>query len=187
MKFLRALPLLLLAAPALAQPVTPAEHAWNALAKADVEAALRLIEDNHPGAALELGDVKFQQALRTARANAEKRLPLVKDFGGHAALLNGLANDFRDGHIMSNALISPSRRTWAGLAIARNGGQWIVGAQEAAPGEPALKGARLIGCDGLDADRLARDHIGTFYAHPGIEADMPAVPSACCSITRTRS
>lgn len=161
-----------LAAPIAAQSATPSEQAWNALARADVAAALALIEESHPGAAPELGDLAFQQALRTARANAEQRLPLVKDYGGHAAVLNGLANDFRDGHIMTNALVSPSRRTWAGLAIARSGGQWIVGAQEAADGEPALKGARLLSCDGIDADRLARQHIGAFYAHPDIEADM---------------
>lgn len=164
--------LALAAAPAPAQPATPAEQAWNALARADVAAALALIEQNHPGAAPELGDRNFLARLSEARANADRRLPLVRDYGGHAAVLNGLANDFRDGHIMSNALVSPSRRTWAGLAIARSGGRWIVGAQEAAEGEPALKGARLLVCDGIDADRLARDHIGAFLAHPDVEADM---------------
>ena len=172
MKLLRVLPFLLLAAPALGQPATPSEQAWNALARADVEAALDLIEESHPGAAPELGDLAFQKALQTARANAVRRLPLVKDFGGHAALLNGLANDFRDGHIMSNALLAPSRRNWAGLVIARRGSQWVVGAQDKAAGEPDLAGARLLSCDNVDADRFARDRIGTFLAHPDIEADM---------------
>lgn len=171
MKLRRFLPLLL-AGLLSARPETPAEQAWNALARADVEAALELVERNHPGAAPELGDSAFQQALRTARANAEKRLPLVKDFGSHAALLNGLANDFRDGHIMSNALFSRSRRSWAGLIVARSGGHWVIGAQEAAQGEPDLRGARLVACDGVDADRMARDLLGTFYAHPEIEAAM---------------
>lgn len=172
MKHTLALALAAMAAPVAGQSLNSSEQAWNALARADAEAAIRLVEDNHPGAAPVLGDTQFLEHLKSARANVARRLPLVKDFGGHAALLNGLANDFRDGHIMSNALISPSRRTWAGLAIARNGSQWIVGAQEAAADEHALTGARLISCDGLDADRLARDHIGAFYAHPDIEADM---------------
>ena len=163
---------LLFAMPLMAQAMTPAERAWNVLARADVEAALSLIEQNHPGAAPELGDVKFQQALRAARASAEKRLPLVKDFGGHAALLNGLANDFRDGHIMSNALLAPSRREWAGLIMARSGGRWVVGAQDKIDGEADVTGARLLSCDGIDADTFARDRIGTFLAHPDIEADM---------------
>lgn len=161
-----------LAVPVSAQPVTPAEQAWNALARADAEAALELIEHNHPGAVPELGDLRFRQLLKIARANAERRLPLVKDFGGHAALLNGLANDFRDGHIMSNALLAPGRRGWAGLIMARSGGKWIVGGQEKGEGEPELAGATLLSCDGIDADRFARDRIGTFLAHPDIEADM---------------
>lgn len=163
---------LALAVPLQAQDMNAAERAWNALARADVEAALSLIEQNHPGAAPELGDMAFQQALRTARSNAEKRMPLVRDFGGHAALMNGLANDFRDGHIMSNSLFSRNRRSWAGLIVSRSGGRWLIGSQDRAPGEPALKGARLVGCDGVAADRMALDLIGTFYAHPGIEADM---------------
>ena len=172
MKAMLALVLAGLAVPGSAQPTTPVEQAWNALAKADAAAALDLIERNHPGAAPELGDVRFQQALRDARANVQRRLPLVKDYGGHAALLSGLANGFRDGHIMSNALLTPARRTWAGLLMTRSGGQWIVGAQDAAAGEPMLKGARLVACDGVDADRFALERIGTFYAHPDIEAAM---------------
>ena len=172
MKLLGALTLLLLAGPAFAQPPPPAAQAWNALARADVEAALDLIENNHPGAAPELGDAAFQQALRTARANAEKRLPLVKDYGGHAALLLALANEFRDGHIMTNALFSRSRRRWAGLMIARSGGQWLVGSQEPAPGEPDLMGARLVQCDEVPADRMARDLLGTFYVNPSVDAAM---------------
>ena len=162
----------LVAAPLAAQAPTPSEQAWNQLARADVAAALELIEKHHPGAAPELGDRAFVDRLRTARANAERRLPLVKDFGGHAALLNGFANDFRDGHIMSNGLFSRSRRSWAGIIIARRGGQWVVGAQETAEGEPDLRGARLVECDGISADRMARDLLGGFYADPDVEAQM---------------
>lgn len=161
-----------LAAPLLAQPRSPAERAWNELASADLAAALELIERNHPGAAPELGDTQFQSLLSTARANARKRLPLVRDYGGHAALLNGLANDFRDGHIWSKARISPNRREWAGLVITRIGGHWVVGAQEAAGSEPGLKGARMLGCDGVEADAFARARTGTFHAHPDVEAAM---------------
>lgn len=139
-----------------AQSPAPAEQAWNGLARADVEAALALISESHPGGAAELGDKHFRERLATARANAEKRLPLVKDYFGHAALINGLANEFRDGHIWSNAIISPSRRSWAGIVMARSGGKWIVGAQERAESEPELEGARMLSCDGVEADSFAR-------------------------------
>ena len=167
-----AIALALVAAPLAAQSLNATEQAWNALARADAEAALALVGASHPGAAPELGDQHFQERLAAARANAEQRLPLVKDYYGHAALMNGLANEFRDGHIWSNALVSPSRRSWAGIVMARSGGKWIVGAQDKAASEPDLEGARLLSCDGVVADRFARDRTGTFYAHPGIEADM---------------
>lgn len=164
--------LTVLAGPLGAQQPIMAERAWNELARADVAAALQLVEVNHPGAASDLGDTGFQQLLRTARANAERRLPLVKDYYGHAALLNGLANDFRDGHIWSNPALSSSRRTWAGIVMTRRGGQWLVGAQDAAAGEPDLKASRLVACDGVGANSFAAARTGAFYAHPEIEADM---------------
>ena len=167
-----ALLLTTLARPLAAQPQSPSERAWNQLAQQDVETALQLIEGNHPGAASELGDRNFQGLLATARANAAKRLPSVKDYGGHAALLNGLANDFRDGHIWSKPLLSQGRRIWAGIVMARRAGQWVVGAQERVGGEPDLRGARLLACDGVDAEAFARVRTGTFYAHPDVEATV---------------
>ena len=170
MKLWPALVFLLCAGAARAQPLDAPQQAWQALTRADVAAALDLIETNHPGAAPELGDMAFRQALARARANAQRRLPLVKDFGGHAALMLALANEFGDGHIMTNSLFSRSRRRWSGLMIARSGGQWVVGAQEAAPGEPDLRGATLVGCDGVAADRMALDLLGTFYVNPKVDA-----------------
>lgn len=175
MKILLSLTASILAAAAPAQPMSPAEQAWNGMARADVEAALHLIEESHPGSAHELGDRQFQSLLAAARANAAKRLPLVKDYYGHAAVLNGLANDLRDGHIWSNPILSSVRRTWAGLVISRRGGQWVVGAQEKGEKEPDLEGSRLLSCDGVEANAFARARIGTFHAHPDVEADMASL------------
>lgn len=166
---------LALAASATTQAVDgppPAGAAWTALARADVAAALDLIETNHPGAARELGDTAFQERLRVARANAEQRLPLVRDYFAHAALMTALANDFRDGHIWSNAILSPSRRRWAGVIMARRGGKWVVGAEDSAAPGVRLKGAELVDCDGIPADRFGRERTGTFHAHPDVEADL---------------
>lgn len=162
----------LLAAPLAAQSPNPSQQAWNALARPDIDAALALISDNHPGAAPELGDTEFHKRLAKARANAEQRLPLVRDYYGHAALMNGIANEFRDGHVWSNPLLSASRRSWAGIVMSRSGGQWVVGAQEKTESEPDLEGARLLSCDGVEADAFARARTGTFHAHPDIEADI---------------
>ncbi|WP_066797527.1 S41 family peptidase [Sphingomonas soli] len=161
--------LCLIAVPAAAQDA----NGWQMLARTDAQAALALIAEHHPGAAPELGDKEFQSRLAQARAHVAERLPRVESYGGYAALMQGLATDFRDGHIWSNATdIGWVRRRWAGLAIVRRGGQWVVGAQQAADGEPALEGARLLSCDGHDADGWARGRIGRFGGNPAIEADM---------------
>lgn len=167
-----ALALALWASPLTAQQSTAPERAWNELARADVGAALHLIETNHPGSARELGDGNFQERLRVARANAGQRLPLVHDYFAYAAVMNGLANDFRDGHIWSNAILSPSRRIWAGLVMARRGGRWVVGAEDTSNPAQALKDAELVDCDDVPADRFARERTGTFHAHPDVEADL---------------
>jgi hypothetical protein len=162
----------LLAQPVFAQGTSTTGPAWNALARADAAAALDLIERHHPGAAAELGDAAFRERILAARANVDRRLPSVRDFGGHAALMNGLANDFRDGHIMSNSLFSRSRRQWAGLVAARSGERWVIGSHEPLAGETDLRGAAIVGCDGRAIDALAGELLGGFYADPAVEAQM---------------
>lgn len=154
------------------QAQTPLASAWQAIARADVDAALALVGESHPGAAPELGDIQFQQRLAQARQHAEARLPKVADVDGYNALMAGLANDFGDGHIWSSALYPASRRRWAGMVVVKRGGDWVVAAQQAAAGEPALKDALIESCDGVPVDRLATDRIGQFSANPAIGAAM---------------
>ncbi len=162
---------MLMAMPASAKD-NAAAGAWQVLAKGDADAALALIAGNHPGASAELGDTDFQARLAAARAHVDERLPGVKDYAGYAALMSGLATDFRDGHIWSTGLVAPIVRNWAGLVIVRQGGQWMVGAQDAAEGEPALTGARLADCDGVPAERWAAERLGQFQANPAVEAQL---------------
>lgn len=149
-----------------------ADDAWRELARIDAEAALALIKGSHPGAAPDLGDLEFQERLRTAQKNVATRLPLVADYNGHAALLSGLANDFGDGHIWSNARLAAQRRTWAGMVMMRRAQAWMVASHDTVDGETALDGARLVQCDGIPADRLGDERVGRFYADARVEADL---------------
>lgn len=167
-----ALLLLLSAVPAAAQK--PAADVWRELARIDAEAALQLIEENHPAAAPSLGDTTFQRYLRTARTNVEARLPAVENYDGYAALMGGLAAEFRDGHIWSTSQLQKLRRSWAGMLLGRQAGQWIVAEHQAGDGEPSLTGARLTACDGVDAEVWARDRIRAFRGDPDIEAQVAA-------------
>jgi hypothetical protein len=164
--------LVCIAAPATAQDDVAA--VWRSLAAIDSEAALRLIEQNHPGAVPALGDMEFLDLLRTARSNVEARLPRITGYDGYAALMAGLATDFRDGHIWSTPLLQKQQRTWAGFIIVRQGGHWIAGHQDTSRGETGLGGARLVSCDGLDAEAWARQRIGLFRGDPQVEAQLAA-------------
>ncbi len=157
------------AAPAAAQADSAARH-WQALTRLDVEAAHRMLTEDHPGAVPEVGDEAFRRRLASAYAVAVERAGQVRSFEGYSATLAGLAASLGDKHIWSRPLYSSSTVEWAGLLIARRNLQWVVVEErEAADGAP-LKGAKLVSCDNVAADRLAEQRLGGFRIHWPIEA-----------------
>lgn len=143
---------------------------WREIARGDAEAALEMIEGNHPGARAEVGDAEFQARLESAREHVEERLPHVANYQGYSALMLGLANDFGDGHIWSSAILSANRVDWPGLVAERRAGRWVIGHDLNEGGE--LSGAELVSCDGKAADAVGRERIGQFRADPDVEADL---------------
>ena len=157
----------LAAIPAQAQDSAP--H-WQALTLIDVEAAHRILSEDHPGAAPEVGDTQFRERFAAAYATARKRAALAESYEGYQAVLAGFAVAMGDKHIRSRPLFAAESRDWAGLLVARRGGRWIVaGESEAADGEP-LKGSRLVSCDGIAVDRLAEERLGGYRIVWSIEA-----------------
>lgn len=146
--------------------------AWRSIAEADARAALELVAANHPGAVPALGDTAFLERLRVARRHVDERLPLVRSYGGYNALMNGVAADFRDGHIWAGSLVAFNVRKWAGILPVRRGGRWVVGLQEAQAGEPDLKDAEIVSCGGEAFDHWARERIGQFGGNPHLEAEL---------------
>lgn len=157
---------------AKAQPANEAAAHWRGLAEVDGRFALNLIEDNHPGADVAVGDKDFQAQLQTARQHFAERLPQVDSFEGYSALMAGMAADFRDGHIWSRASTQPGRVGWTGLVLGRRGGVWVVLGQEEEADYTSLKGARLESCDGEAAETWAARRIGLFKADPEVEAQL---------------
>ncbi|MXO64139.1 hypothetical protein GRI48_14135 [Altererythrobacter oceanensis] len=145
---------------------------WQLIAREDARAALELIESNHPGADPSLGDARFLERIRIARANVEQRLTKVDSYPAYNALMSGLAADFGDGHIWSTALVEYKFRAWTGIILSRRGGAWIVGAQEQHDGERDIVGFRLVSCDGADVDAWARERIGLFKGNPEVESQL---------------
>lgn len=154
------------------QAVTDAGGHWRALARIDSDAALALIEQSHPGAAVELHDTAFQALLDTAKRHLDERLPQVHDYPGYAAVMTGLAVDFKDGHIWSRAKLAPVYTQWTGILLSRRARAWIVTSQIPIPGEPDVNGAHLVSCDGVDAETWARNRIDLFHGNAQVEAEL---------------
>lgn len=166
-------------APVLGQAALPdadAERAglWQAMTTADVEAAHRILREDHPGSAAEAGDAPFRQILQTAYRTARSRAAQVNSIAGYLATMQGFAAAMGDKHIWSRPLAIPVGADWAGLLIARRGPAWVVAAEDDAVEGPPLAGAALVSCDGVAADALAERRLGGFRAYWPIEAQRTA-------------
>lgn len=161
----------LMGMPAQAQDAAPdGANLWRQMAETDSTAALRLITDNHPGARPELGDVVFQQRLAMATAHVGERLPEVRSFEGYSALMAGLAADFADGHIWSRPRVEGTTLFWTGILLKREGQAWRVGSLLPEARLPDIGNARLVSCDGVDAEHWADARITAFVAGAPNEA-----------------
>jgi hypothetical protein len=140
----------------------PADQRWSAIATQDVEAAYRLLRDNHPGAAPELHDLAFQLRLTNAHALALQRARTVSSYQGYLFVLAGFATDIGDKHIWSRPTFVVNLPRWAGIIVSKRGDAWIVTDTES--DQSAVLGASLISCDGEAVQDLARKNIGGFHA-----------------------
>jgi hypothetical protein len=140
----------------------PADPRWSPIATLDVQAAYRLLRDNHPGAAPELHDLAFQQRLNNAHALALSRSRTVSSYQGYLFVLAGFATDMGDKHIWSRPTFVVNLPRWAGIIVSKRGDAWIVSDTEG--NQSALLGASLISCDGEAVQDLARKNIGGFHA-----------------------
>ncbi|HEX9963714.1 MAG TPA: S41 family peptidase [Allosphingosinicella sp.] len=152
-----------------AQAQDPAAH-WRALTLMDVEAAHRMLAEDHPGAAPEVGDAAFRERLAAAHAAARKRAALVDSYEGYQAVLSGLAVGLGDKHIWSRPRFAADSLSWAGVLIARRGGSWVVAGESEAGGGAPLAGSRLVSCDGIAVDRLAEERLGGYRIVWSVEA-----------------
>ncbi|MEQ7874303.1 S41 family peptidase [Sphingomonas sp. ASV193] len=147
-----------------AEPSAKAQDAaafWRGAAERDVEAAYILVRDNHPAAVPELGDTRFTGALATAHALAAARARSVHDYDAYTATLAAFADALGDKHLWSRPTYVLERPSWPGFLTSKRGSHWIV--TERADGEdPSLKGAELLSCDGIPAERMAERSLGQF-------------------------
>jgi Peptidase family S41 len=161
--------LLCLPLAAKAQDNAAAAH-WRALTQIDVEAAHKLLSDDHPAATPEAKDPFFPDALKKAYADARARAAKVTSFPGYVATLGAFANAMGDGHIWSHALYVPSSIEWAGLMTVKRGPNWVVASEDKNIVGEDVTGARIISCDGIPVDDFARDTLGRYQRVWSVQA-----------------
>jgi hypothetical protein len=162
---------LTLAGAAIAADGTQVQTAghWRGLTEIDVEAAYRLLKENHPGAAAEAGDPQFVSALEQAHATARTRAAQVTTYEGYVATLGGFAGALGDGHIAAQARFQPTRLQWAGIIAARRDGQWIAASVDPRLAPAVTTGARIVSCDDQPIEARAHEAIG-FRTDPTVDA-----------------
>lgn len=148
----------------------PPDSRWSEITRTDVEAAYKLLRDNHPGGAAELHDIAFQQRLDNAHALALERARKVESYQGYSAVLAGFATGMGDKHIWSRPTLLVNLPRWAGIIPSKRGNAWILSATD--DSRAALRGATLISCDGEDVDALARKTLGGFRADWNVGAQQ---------------
>lgn len=144
---------------------------WQAAATVDVQAAHELLLSDHPGAAPEVHDTGFVQALHSAYRIALHRALEVDSLDGYTAVLEGFADAFNDSHLRSNSKYQRSSLRWAGLIMTKRGVHWIVAGSRQGASEAALTGAELISCDGRSPDEIGKQSLGQFRYNWNVEAE----------------
>lgn len=152
--------------PAAAQDDAPdmtASRDWSAALEADARALHAAILDSHPGVhdALNPG---FRARVDDGLELALERAKTASDAGGWWWALRGFVAVFDDGHVqlgMANQGYGfPTR--WPGFLTVYRGADQVVAERDEADGSAPPLGARLVDCDGVDAETLAQRRIGAF-------------------------
>lgn len=144
---------------------------WRALTRGDVEAAHRLLLEDHPGTTRAVDNAAFRASLERAHRDARRRANDVENYNGYVATMAAFANAMGDRHIWSRPLYRTDDVNWAGLITARRGDAYIVVTDER--GEeagPSLVGASLVSCDGVSVADFAAAKLGEFRGVWTIEA-----------------
>jgi hypothetical protein len=145
-----------------AAPVLPATpQAWSAAAQADIEAAVQVTRENHPGA-VDPHNPAFLPNLEAARRHGLALAARVGDAPGYVAAILGFNVRIGDGHAglyprLGDADLPPQR--WPGFVTVWRGDALYV--HSSGTGGPAV-GSKLLGCDGKGADQLIRDNVFSF-------------------------
>jgi len=150
--------------------VPPPDPRWVGITARDVDAAFKLLLENHPGAAPSLKDIAFQRRLADAHTKALRRALLVHSYPGYIFTLSGFATSMGDKHIWSRPTFNVGFPLWTGLIVSLRGNSFVV--TDTDDEHSPLKDATLVSCDGTPADEFARTNLGGFRADWSVGAQQ---------------
>jgi hypothetical protein len=151
-RLVAAFSLLLLAA-------APAERDWGATLRADAQAIHDHLAANHPGP-VNREDPEFARRNDAQLRLALRRAETARSFAGYFFALRAYVAAFDDGHLDFGVYgNTPADAHWPGfLTRYEADGEQRVAIR--ADDSPVPLGARLIGCDGRSARKLAKANVG---------------------------
>lgn len=148
-------------------PVSP----WRLLAERDVAAVCQNVQGIHPAMRDPLTP-GFATATEAACERARSEATAAVSYADWRDALSALIMSFRDGHLNLRMAVEPVRVRWPGFLVdGRNDGyvvRYPAGLPVAEDAPP--EGARLVGCDGLDAEALLHSRLD------GRSADLSKAP-----------
>lgn len=149
-------------------PQTP--QAWMQAARSDIEAAYRILADNHPGM-VDPANPNFPTLLNQARLNALSLVPRVDGPAPYMFTIDRFTATLQDGHAGVFARLPQEvdwKSRWPGFLVTWRGDGLLVHHSEEAN---VPVGARILNCDGQSIDTLMRERVFAFQHgldQPGI-------------------
>lgn len=164
--------ILCLALTGCASQTTPIEpkSPWSQMTRIDVEAAYKMLSEDHPGMAESVNDDELKNNMAAGYAKALERAKQVESFEGYLATMSALSMAAGDKHVWSRTSYKAKSVKWTGLMISRQGDDYVVTSDEEQDEEKSLVGYRLVSCDNVAVDTFAKDKLGEFHAVWSIEA-----------------
>lgn len=158
----------LLTVPTVAGAQNPA---WRMMAEADVASVCKNVEDVHPGMKDPLTP-NFAASVQAACATAQASAADAESYYDWRDTMSALFTSFRDGHLNVSYQLTGIVGRWAGFLVDGRRDGYVVryptGMTIAANAPP--EGARLVSCDGTEAEALMRARLD------GRTADLSKTP-----------
>lgn len=161
---------LMLAGCAVQQENSSVSHVWAELTRFDVEAAYRILVEDHPGFSSSVNDLALQHQVNIGRNVALSRASQVSNFEGYSATLKGFANSAGDKHIWSRTPYQNESLQWAGIIVSLKNNKYIVVQHLTNDPIQSLEGAELLACDDTPIANFAETKLGGFYADWSVTA-----------------